>query len=101
MRVIRVLLVLVFASVLGVLATSGASAQDGRDYIGNTPPGGGETVSGSDNVGSGSVETGREGGGTLPITGADIAILVTLAFSAIFLGWVLQRQARRDVVLRT
>ncbi len=94
---LRLLVVLAFAlGTVAVTASTPAVAQDGPDYVGENPPEGGTTVSGS---GSGRSSE----GGVLPITGADVTLLVALAVALIGLGWVLVRnvRGRRTEILRS
>jgi hypothetical protein len=90
MRTGRLLLVLaLFTSLgLGTVATGTAVAQDGPDYVGNTPPEGGSEVSG------GGDSAGASDNGLLPVTGGDIALMLAVAIAAIGLGWVLMHNVR-------
>ena len=99
MRLARVAFVLCIMTTLGVGAAtvSPASAQDTPDYVGDSPPTGGSSVSGTGSTrGSGSAE----GTGTLPITGADIAVVLALSAGALGIGWVIERNTKHHRSLR-
>ena len=88
MRVARFVFAAILVAGIGTATTSvPAFAQDTPDYVGSNPPEGGTSVSGAG-------ESRGTSTGTLPITGADIAVLVTLAVALTAIGWVFLRAAR-------
>ncbi len=96
MRIARLLAALFLVSALGTVTvgTTAAVAQDTPDYVGSNPPEGGTSVSGTG--GTRGTNT-----GTLPITGADITVLVAFGLALVVGGSLIVRSVRQRRQLAT